>query len=76
MAPMPGPPYRRTMLLLQLDPETREATADETEADEESGAVATEYGLVLLLIALVMILAVTAFGITVSWLFDRGVEPF
>jgi Flp pilus assembly pilin Flp len=67
------------MLLLQLDPKTREAdqVADEVhQADEESGAVATEYGLLLLLIALVMILAVTAFGISVSGLFDRGVEPF
>jgi Flp pilus assembly pilin Flp len=42
----------------------------------EAGAVATEYGLILMLIALVIILAATAFGMAVSNLFDRGTDGF
>lgn len=38
----------------------------------EEGAVATEYGLTLLLISLAIILAATAFGIALSALFDTG----
>jgi Flp pilus assembly pilin Flp len=38
----------------------------------ETGAVATEYGLILMLVALVIILAVGAFGVAVSGLIDRG----
>jgi len=43
---------------------------------DERGAVATEYGLILTLVVLVTVLAITAFGIAVTDLFDRGVEPF
>lgn len=42
----------------------------------ERGAVATEYGLILTLVVLVTVIAITAFGIAVVGLFDRGVEPF
>jgi Flp pilus assembly pilin Flp len=38
----------------------------------ELGAVSTEYGLVLILIAIAIIAAATAFGLAVSGLFDRG----
>ena len=40
--------------------------------DEDVGAIATEYGLTLLLIALAIILAATAFGLAVAGLFDRA----
>jgi len=43
---------------------------------DERGAVAAEYGLILALVALVTVIAITAFGIAVVGLFDRGVEPF
>jgi Flp pilus assembly pilin Flp len=43
---------------------------------EEAGAVATEYGLVLLLISLAIVLAATAFGVSVSGLFDQGTAGF
>ena len=36
------------------------------------GAIATEYGLTLLLIALAIILAATAFGLAVAGLFERA----
>lgn len=39
---------------------------------EDDGSVATEYGLTLLLIALAIILAATAFGLAVAGLFDRA----
>ena len=39
---------------------------------EDVGAIATEYGLTLLLIALAIILAATAFGLAVAGLFDRA----
>jgi len=39
---------------------------------EDGGSVATEYGLTLLLIALAIILAATAFGLAVAGLFDRA----
>ena len=39
---------------------------------EDGGAIATEYGLTLLLIALAIILAATAFGMAVAGLFDRA----
>jgi len=42
----------------------------------EAGSVATEYGLLLLLIALAIVLAATAFGVSVSDLFDRGTAGF
>ena len=42
----------------------------------ELGAVATEYGLLLLLIALVIILAVTAYGISLSGAFQTGANAF
>lgn len=38
----------------------------------DGGAIATEYGLTLLLIALAIILAATAFGLAVAGLFDRA----
>jgi Flp pilus assembly pilin Flp len=42
----------------------------------ETGAVSAEYGLILTLVVLVTVLAIGAFGVAVSGLFDRGVEPF
>ena len=38
----------------------------------QCGAVSAEYGLLLGLIALVIVIALTAFGIAVSGLIDRG----
>jgi len=43
--------------------------------DKDRGSVATEYGLTLLLIALVIITAVTAIGIAVRGLFERRFPP-
>lgn len=43
---------------------------------EEAGAVATEYGLILLLISLVIVVAATAFGVSVSDLYDQGTAGF
>ena len=37
----------------------------------EDGAVAAEYALILSLVAVVIVIAVTAFGISVASLFDR-----
>jgi Flp pilus assembly pilin Flp len=45
-------------------------------ARHETGAVATEYGLLLLLISLTIILAATAFGASLSGLFDQGTAGF
>ncbi|HZN43159.1 MAG TPA: Flp family type IVb pilin [Actinomycetota bacterium] len=45
-------------------------------ADEDEGSVATEYGLTLMLIALAIIVAATAFGIAVAGLFDTGTAAF
>lgn len=42
----------------------------------ERGAVATEYGLILLLVALVIVAALTAFGIAVAGLFTTGRGAF
>jgi Flp pilus assembly pilin Flp len=42
------------------------------EAEEERGAVASEYGLLLALIALAMVAAAVLFGVAVSNLFDQG----
>jgi Flp pilus assembly pilin Flp len=42
----------------------------------ETGAVSTEYGLILTLVVLVTILAIGAFGVAVSGLFDRGSAAF
>ena len=42
----------------------------------DRGAVATEYGLVLMLIALVIIIGVTAFGFAVADLFQTGADGF
>ena len=44
--------------------------------EDERGSVATEYGLMLMLIALAIIVAATAFGIAVSGLFDTGTAAF
>ncbi len=41
---------------------------------DDSGAVSAEYGLLLTLIALVIIVAVTAFGLQVSALIQRGAD--
>lgn len=43
---------------------------------EEAGVVATEYGLILLLISLTIVVAATAFGVSVSDLFDQGTAGF
>ena len=40
--------------------------------EDERGSVATEYGLTLLLIALAIIAAATAFGLAVANLFNTG----
>lgn len=42
----------------------------------ETGAVSTEYGLILLLIALAIILAATSFGLAVAGLFTRASSSF
>jgi pilus assembly protein Flp/PilA len=42
--------------------------------EDDRGAVAAEYGLLLMLIALVIIVAVTAFGFAVADLFQRGAD--
>ncbi len=42
----------------------------------ETGAVSAEYGLILTLVVLVTILAIGAFGVAVSGLFDRGTAAF
>ena len=42
---------------------------------EERGAVATEYGLMLTLIAIAAVVAMTAFGVALIALFQRGAEP-
>lgn len=39
---------------------------------DDAGAVATEYGLTLLLISLAIIVAAAAFGIALSGLYDQG----
>ena len=44
--------------------------------DKDRGSVATEYGLTLLLIALVIITAVTAIGIAVRGLFEQTPPAF
>ena len=43
-----------------------------TRAKSERGVVSTEYGLLLMLIALAIIAAATALGLALSGLFDRG----
>jgi Flp pilus assembly pilin Flp len=40
--------------------------------EEERGSVASEYGLLLALIALAMVAAAVLFGVAVSNLFDQG----
>jgi Flp pilus assembly pilin Flp len=42
----------------------------------ETGAVSAEYGLILTLVVLVTIIAIGAFGVAVSGLFDRGTAAF
>ncbi len=42
----------------------------------EPGAVATEYGLLLLLVALAIVAALTAFGLAVLRLFQTGAAAF
>ena len=42
--------------------------------ENERGAVSTEYGLLLVLIALAIVAAATAFGVAVSGLFDTGTK--
>lgn len=39
---------------------------------DERGAVASEYGLLLMLIALAIVVAAAVFGVAVADLFDRG----
>lgn len=45
-------------------------------ARDERGAVATEYALVLALIAMVIVVALTFFGLTLLGLFEEGPEAF
>jgi Flp pilus assembly pilin Flp len=42
----------------------------------EAGAVATEYGLLLTLIALAIIIAAGLYGASVMGLFDQGTDAF
>lgn len=42
----------------------------------DAGAVAAEYGLVLALIALAIIVAAGLFGLALTGLFDRGPDAF
>ena len=44
--------------------------------EDDRGSVATEYGMMLALIALAIIVAATAFGIAVAGLFDQGTAAF
>jgi pilus assembly protein Flp/PilA len=39
---------------------------------DETGAVATEYGLLLVLVALAIVVAATALGVAISGVFSRG----
>ena len=42
----------------------------------ETGAVSTEYGLILTLVVLVTVLAIGAFGVAVAGLIDSGASGF
>ncbi len=42
----------------------------------DAGAVATEYGLLLLFVALAIVVALTAFGLAVLRLFQAGADAF
>jgi Flp pilus assembly pilin Flp len=61
--------YRRTMLVMRCIERAGRL-------GDERGAVATEYGLILVLVVIVTIVAITAFGVALVGLFQRGVEPF
>ena len=43
---------------------------------QQGGAVSAEYGLLLGLIAIVIVVALTAFGVAVAGLIDRGTAAF
>lgn len=45
-------------------------------ARDQCGVVAAEYSLILALVVLVIILAVTAFGVSLTGLFEQGPEAF
>jgi Flp pilus assembly pilin Flp len=45
-------------------------------ARDQRGAVATEYGLILTLVVLVIVIAVAAFGVSLTGLFEQGPEAF
>ena len=45
-------------------------------ARDQRGAVATEYGLILTLVVLVIVIAVAAFGVTLTGLFEQGPAAF
>jgi Flp pilus assembly pilin Flp len=42
----------------------------------EAGAVATEYGLLLMFIAIAIVVAATAYGLSVAGLIGRGPDQF
>ena len=47
-----------------------------TRQDDETGAVSTEYGLVLFFIAVVIIAAVIAFGLALNNLYEQAPSSF
>jgi Flp pilus assembly pilin Flp len=55
---------------------TNRAAALRQRALVERGSVATEYGLLLMLIALVIVAAALAYGLALSGVFDRGTDAF
>lgn len=66
------PPVRRPPQSTQAEASPGRARRLAARLSIELGAVSTEYGLVLILIAIAIIAAATAFGLAVSGLFDRG----
>jgi Flp pilus assembly pilin Flp len=61
-------------MMLHLYVKARTAWAGVTSrlSDDERGVVSTEYGLLLVLIALAIVAAATALGLAISGIFDKG----
>ena len=60
------------MLNLYVKARTAWAGVRSRLAEDERGVVSTEYGLLLVLIALAIVAAATALGLAVSGVFDKG----
>lgn len=54
----------------------RSLVGGRTRPDDETGAVSTEYGLVLFFIAVVIIAAVIAFGLALNDLYEQAPSSF